>query len=172
MVDTKTEALTVAPKSNKLTVRKKMKEKEFVPSIRVRRSDGSIICVPRDAEANKNQSIILAETAREFVAKQIKKWDEAGRALTPQELKELVTAAKLVNDMGIVAHEDIFVPTEKSGKPGSSSTGILLKAVEAAAKGVTSGNAEASQKAIDRFMSLGKKEKKAGSIDVEVTPVQ
>lgn len=171
MPDSKTEALSVTSKEDKL-IKPTQKEDTFVPKIKVKMTDGSVMVVPRDSDANKNQSIILAEHARNFILEQIKLFSSKGRPLTPAELKELMTAAKIANDIAIVAHEDIFVPTEKIGKSGSSSTGTMLKAVEAAAKGVASGNAEAANKAIEKFMKLGKEAKMAASVDVVATEVK
>jgi hypothetical protein len=170
MPEVKTEELTVQPKADKRLVIIQ-KEDRFVPKIKLKMTDGSVLVVPQDAQANKNASIILAEHARKFVTDQIQLLDKKGRVLTPQEIKDLVTAAKLANEMAIVAHEDIMIPSEKPGKPGSSTTSAMLKAVEAAAKGITSGNAEAQAKALEKFVALGRKEKKAGVIDVVATPV-
>lgn len=143
------------------------KEDAFVPKIKLKMMDGSVMTVPQDANANKNASIILAEVTRHFVAEQIKRIEDRNRLLTPQEIKELVTAAKLVNEMSIVAHEEIMTPTDRPSKISNSAAGQALKTVEAAAKGMAKGNAEA---ALEKFISMGKKEKQA-VIDVVATPV-
>lgn len=143
------------------------KEDAFVPKIKLKMMDGSVMTVPQDANANKNASIILAEVTRRFVAEQIKRIEDRNRLLTPQEIKELVTAAKLVNEMSIVAHEEIMTPTDRPSKISNSAAGQALKTVEAAAKGMAKGNAEA---ALEKFISMGKKEKQA-VIDVVATPV-
>ena len=166
MPDSKTEALTVVGNADKRMVITK-KEDAFVPKIKLKMLDGSVMTVPQDAEANKNASIILAEITRKFVSDQIRKLDERRGALTPQEIKELVTAAKLANEMSIVAHEEIMTPTERPSKISNSAAGQALKTVEAAAKGMAKGNAEA---ALEKFLAIGKKEKQA-VIDVVATPV-
>jgi len=166
MPDSKTEALTVVGNADKRMVITK-KEDAFVPKIKLKMMDGSVMTVPQDANANKNASIILAEVTRRFVAEQIKRIEDRNRLLTPQEIKELVTAAKLVNEMSIVAHEEIMTPTDRPSKISNSAAGQALKTVEAAAKGMAKGNAEA---ALEKFISMGKKEKQA-VIDVVATPV-
>jgi hypothetical protein len=167
----KTEALAIVSKRVKPVI-VRQKENEFIPKVKVKMDDGTAVLVPQDAEANRNSTIVLAELARQFVAAQLKLISSHNRIMTPQETKELMTAVKIVNEMSIVAHENIMIPTDKPIKTSDSATGNMLKAVEAAAKGVASGNAEAAQKAVEKFMKMGKEAKQAQSIDVVATEVK
>lgn len=168
MSDSKTVALTVTGKADKRLVITQG-ENQFIPKTKIKMTDGEVVMVPQDAIANKNAMIILAEAARTFVARQMRKLSDSGRPLTPQEIKELVSAAKLANDMTITAHEEIIVPSDKFGKAGSGPAGQALKTVEAAARGMAQGSAAA---ALDKFIAMGRnKEKKVEVIDVEATVV-
>ena len=158
MEESKPTGAELVPSERSLVVRRnkinrKPHEDDFVPKIRVKLVNGDYLPVPLDANANRNASIMLAELARNFVKDQLEKYQEKSRPMTPAEIKDLVTAIKAVNEMTIVAHEDIFLPSKPMKAEGEATKG-MLKAVEAAARGMASGNAEAQNNAVKQFLEM------------------
>jgi hypothetical protein len=149
-------------------IKLKQTERQFVPTIRVKLDNSKILYVPIDPEANRNSSILLAEITRNFVKDQFEKWDENDRILTPAELKDAMTAAKLANEMSIVAHENILPPPDQIGKAGKGAAGAMLQGVKAMAEGLAKGTADAQQEAVRKFLEAGKKVRQADAIDVTV----
>lgn len=142
----------------------------FVEKTKVRFDDGQIVMVPAHAEANRNACIMLAELARAFVASQMTAILDSKRPLTPQEIKEMMLAVAKANETCIVAHENILPMPDAPIKGSKTDTALLLKGVEAMAKGVSKGNQEAQLEAIERFKELGRKAKQAEAITVKVEP--
>jgi len=163
-------ALSLPDKPHK--PKRRQTEREFVPSLSIKRDDQSVVHVPRDADANRNASIILAEIARIFVTEQAQKINDSGRILTPSEIKEMVTAMKLANETAIVAHENLFIPSDlPKTKASKSDTGNILAGMEAVAKGLAKGNAEANREAVEKFLAAGKRPmKNADVIDIPDQP--
>jgi hypothetical protein len=151
-----------------VSVKTRQQEEEFIPTIKINRGVGLAIRVPIDAEANRNSCILTAELARDFIKDQMARWTEHDRVFTPQELKEIMTAVKLCNEMTVMAHENISVPMDINvGKKGDSATGLMLKGVEAMARGQAKGTAEAQNEALRKFAEAGKAMKQADAIDVK-----
>ena len=151
-----------------VSVKTRQQEEEFIPSIKINRGVGLAVKVPIDAESNRNSCILTAEIARDFLKDQMAKWKENDRVFTPQELKEIVAAVKLCNEMAVMAHENISVPIDSGvvGK-GNSATGLMLRGVEAMARGQAKGNAEAQTEAMKKFLEAGKAIKQADAIDIK-----
>lgn len=163
---TETVGLVTVPSEKKKRNHRKEHEDDFVVKTRIRLSSGEFLPVPVDAESNRNACIMMAESARLFVADQIEKWSNAHRILTPAEVKDVVAAAKLANEASIIAHENIMPPPETNIKGGRGPAGDMLRGVEAMAKGIAKGNAEAQNEAIRKFTEMGNKVKEATVIDV------
>jgi hypothetical protein len=152
----------------KVTVKTRQSEDEFVPTVKINRGSGFFVRVPVDPEANRNCCILTAEIARDFMKAQMEKWRENDRVFTPQELKEIMSAVKLCNEMAVMAHESISVPLDvPHGKKGDSPTGLMLKAVGEMARGQAKGTAEAQAEALKKFQEAGKAMKQADAIDIK-----
>ena len=151
-----------------VSVKTRQSEEEFIPTIKVNRGVGLAIRVPIDPEANRNSCILTAEIARDFIKDQMADWKDKERVFTPQEIKELMMAVKLCNEMTVMAHENISVPMDVNvGKKGDSATGLMLKGVEAMARGQAKGTAEAQTEAMKKFLEAGKAIKQADAIDIK-----
>lgn len=139
----------------------------FIPKIKVKLENGDSLVIPADADANRNQSILLADFAREFVKKKMEQLLEADTPLTPAEMKDMMLAVSKANETCIVAYESVLPPQEAPHKAGSTATGLLLKGVEAMGRGITKGNADAQREAMEKFIKLGKDVKQADVIEVK-----
>lgn len=163
----KSDAQLIATKWNRAKYNiTRVHEGDFVNRKNIKMESGGILPIPATPDDNRNASIIAAELVRQFVTNQIKVWETDERVFTPTELKEIVNSVKLANETCIVAHEQIYVPETQRGKPGNTATGQMLKGVEAMAKGIAQGTAEAQNEAMKKFIDASKKIKQAEAVKI------
>ena len=161
-----TTAIEVVAKKKKVS--RRQHENVFVPKIQVKLADGTFLPVPYDAEANRNASIMLAEEARNFMIKKLKDWKDKGTPMTPVEVKDALTAARIANEICIVAHENIMAPQVKDPNHRSDGEAAhLLKGMEAIARAQARGNAEAQIEATKKFLEMGRKPEEKKVIEIK-----
>ena len=152
--------------------RKTYTRRRYVRTLTIKLDTGERLAVPENALANRAANQILVAKLRETLENQLKKIEDSGRALDTAEIKDLMVAmTRLValTDAAYAAEAEKPTPSD----PATSEIGRMAASmVESAAKGLAAGASKGLAERLKLIETLGKKDKVAQIIEIQVYPVK